>query len=144
MVGFPRIRFLYSFPLSPDPEWSGSGFCLDRRQSLFSQARATIRTRERYVILSERSEPKDLRTKSTAKVNEVWRSFDSAYATLRMTTALVPFSLCVWLLLLTKPDNRIIILIVNSYQLHSSLSTLHTKKGALFFTKNTLKFLWLF
>ena len=44
-----------------------------------------IRAKERYVILSEHSEPKDLGTDFTAKVNELRRSFDSAGAPLRMT-----------------------------------------------------------
>ena len=37
-----------------------------------------MRAKERYVILSEHSEPKDLGTDFTAKVNELRRSFDSA------------------------------------------------------------------
>ena len=70
---------------------------------LSSQAVKTYNQKETRaaVILSERSESKDLGTNLTANINEMRRSFDSAGAPLRMTTA----SLVVMLYKMSKPDS---------------------------------------
>ena len=74
-----------------------------RLSGLSSQAVKTYNQKETRaaVILSERSESKDLGTNLTANINEMRRSFDSAGAPLRMTTAF----LVVMLYRLSKPDS---------------------------------------
>ena len=74
-----------------------------RLSGLRSQAVKTHNQKETRaaVILSERSESKDLGTNLTANINEMRRSFDFAGAPLRMTTAF----LVVMLYRLFKPDS---------------------------------------